>query len=884
MKRVISLLSAVFGVLLLLPSFSYAADSVPEEALAARESVYRVLSEDDEYEYSGSSFVVGSDTRGTYFVTNYHVVEGTNLQNISVVQHDGTELPAAVLGYDEEYDLCILQTSSPVQSAVPLTLSTQGAALAGDAVYALGFPGAGDYLLDDYAYAVEDITVTDGIISAVKSVTIKTKMTTLLQMNAAINPGSSGGPLVNGKGEVVGVNALSILEAQDVYAAVSVSHLTGLLQQYNVSFETPGESVASEPTAAAPVAPWLWAVISAAVLAITAALFWILRARRLTLSTLLSRRLQGYTPEEALHKLRPVFYALAPLHARGEAHGSIYPANLYVDRAGDLHLGNRHRKSVLNEKTRPYLPMEQYEQQAKPGTYSDVYALGAVLLHMITCTLPPDVMIRLQGDTLEQFRPISGLSDQAWQALLGALAIRKEDRLHDIEQFSQAIHSEFQIQQTGQSVNVEVAANTAELSALELPLDTQTEQKKRWHLALFRQGYFAADKKAKEKRILLICSGGLLLILAALLIFNESSYKRAVACCENNDFTAAANATKSTFLIYKDTRTLCEYVSAGLYLQAGYYQQAKEQFNALGDYRDASEMALECDYQHAVSMLNSGQLESAKFLFTAIKSYSDSETMAMECDYRKAIGLLRENKYTEATILFTKLSKSSYRNSETMKQEAEYRHATAILERFVAADSEAKKDQPIQLALVIFKSLDKYSDSAQMLEEVKNEIYLEGQRVFEENVLNGFNDLYHLYLYFSMIEEYLDSSEYLGIYRAIVSTDSLSSQYNVLMGWWNTELGRQVILSNTYILYFLEGTWKGDGCYLKIREEDDGSMPCSYDFPWKMKSGYYKIENLEFYQEYDNEWDKQFLMVAIDKDLMMIFSYKNGKTYMLSRQ
>ena len=877
MKYVSRLLSAVFGLLLLIPSFTHATSSVPKEALAARESVFRVLSEDEDSEYSGSSFVVSSDNQATYFITNYHVIEGMDLESISVVLHDGAELPVTVVGYDEEYDICILQTASPVQNAVPVTLSTQGGALAGDAVYALGFPGAGDYLLDEYAYAVEDITVTDGIISAVKSVTIKTRMVTLLQMNAAINPGSSGGPLVNEKGEVVGINALSIWEAQDVYAAVSVSHLTGLLQQYNVSFQASGQSD-GQGTAAATMAWWLWALIAGAVLAVAALVFLVLRARRLTLATLLTNRFQGYAPEEAIDRLSPVFNALKQLHAGGEAHGSIYPANLYVDKAGSIHLGGRHRKNVLNEKTRPYLPMEQYEQQAKAGTYSDVYALGAVLLHMLACTPPQDVMTRLQEDRLEaQLLSIPGLPDGTQRLLRRALAIRKEERLHDVDQFKQALHPEFELQQTGETTNV-----AGEELPVGLPQDMPISGKKRWY-DIFKRGSVGAAKKKKTRLVILLSGGGLLLILAVLLIVNESSYRKAVACCENNDFTAAANATNSTLLIYRDTRTLCDYISAGLYLQAGYYEQAKEQFNALGDYHNAPEMALECDYQHAVLMLNSGQLEAAKVLFTALKSYSDSETMAMECDYRKAIGLLRENQYTEATILFTKLAKVSYRNSETMKQEAEYRHAKAMFQEFVEADSEARKYKPIQPALDLFKSLGNYSDSAQLLEEVKNEIYLEGQRIFEENLTNGYQDLYYLHFYFSMIWDYLDSSLYLRIYDTITNGDTLSNQYYSLMELWDTTSGRLVILSDLYISYFLEGKWRGDGCYFEIWEEGD-SMPCSYDFPWNMKSGYYKIENMEFYQEHDNEWDKQFLMVVIDKDLMMIFSYKNGKTYMLSRQ
>jgi S1-C subfamily serine protease/tetratricopeptide (TPR) repeat protein len=899
MKRVMSLLSAVFGVLLLLPSFSYAANSVPEEALAARESVFRVLSQDEEYEYSGSGFVVGSDSHGTYFVTNYHVIEGTNFESISVVLHDGTELPVTVVGYDEGYDLCVLQTSSPLKNTFPLPLAVQAGASVGDAVYALGFPGAGDYLLDDYAYAIEDITVTDGIVSAVKSVTIDTKKTTLLQMNAAINPGSSGGPLVNGKGEVVGVNTLSIWEAQDVYAAVSISHLTGILDQYSVPYETPGQSMAQEPPAGAPMAPWLWAAIVGATLAIAAAVFFIIRARRLTLATLLARRLQGYTPEEALHKLRPVFYALAPLHARGEAHGSIYPANLYVDRAGDLHLGNRHRKNVLNEKTRPYLPMEQYEQQARPGTYSDVYALGAVLLHMLTCAPPPDVMVRLQSDQVEELlRAVPGLPDQVKNALLRSLTIRREERLHDVDQLSRAVESQLRCQPLVPLQNVgpyplKYTASFGEQSGAVQPLPggsdvlpvTTAGAPAYWYDIPGVPHKPAMEKKAKRRLALIVCGGALLLAVGVLLCVNESNYRRAVTCIESGEYSTASDAAKKVFLLYKDNSTLCDYISAGLYLQAGYYQDAKDQFLALGDYRDSGNMVKECDYQYARLLLNRHELEAARAAFTALGGYSDAASMVLECDYRQGLDLLKAKQFNEAKAMFDKLSESDYRDSGRMILEVEYQHAKDIYERFVNASSESKRMQPVQLALMFFEELGDYSNSAQMLGKVKDAIYSEAQHIFQAGLHNGFEDLYYVRFFLSMIKDYRDSVLYLRMYDVMMSDESLENQCLSLRDMWNFTPARQVITSDWYILPFLKGTWKGGGCYIKIRQSSDGKYPSITDFPWSNIEGYYQIRDLVWYEgKHEENMTSAFSIEVISEYTIEIYSYKNGKTYTLERQ
>lgn len=896
MKRAISTLLAVLGLFILLPSFSCASNGVPKEALLARESVYRILSRAGEQEYSGSGFIVGLGAGGTYFVTNYHVIKDTDFERISIILHDGTELPVAVVGYDEVYDLCILQTHSSLKNAAPLMLALQEGASVGDAVYALGFPGAGDYLLDDFAYAVDDITVTDGIISAVKSVTVDTRKIKLLQMNAALNPGSSGGPLVNSAGEVVGVNTMSVLEAQDVYAAVSISHLTGMLEQYNISFVTPDGPAVSAPTTAAPAAVWLWAAIAGAVLTIAAVVFFVVRARRLTLDKLLSRRLQGYAPEEALHKLRPVLFALAPLHARGEAHGSIYPANLYVDKAGDLHLGRR-RKNVLNEKSRPYLPMEQYEQQAQPGSYSDIYALGAVLLHMIACTPPQDVMTRLQEDGLKDLlRGLPHLSDQGQNVLLAALALRKEERLHDVDQFTRAFESQPFHQQTTPLQGVEespadaaaylrIQPGAAQPAGSEaLPVTTAGVPAYWYDIPGIPQKP-AMERRTKKLLALVICGGALLLATTILWAVNESNYQRAVACVQRGEFTLASDSANKVFLFYRDNRTLCDYISAGLYLDAGYYQEAKDKFLAMGDFRDAVNMAQECDYEYAQMLLDRHQLERAKAVFTALGGYFNSEKMVLECDYRQGVDLLKAKQFSEAKAVFDKLAQANYRDSDKMVLEVEYQHAKDIYERFVNASSEDKKTQPIQMAIQSFKQLGDYSDSARMLEKVKSEIYSEAQNIFQAGLHNDFQDLYYVKFFLSMIREYRDSVFYIEVCDTIKSDQSWEDQYSSLMELWNFTPARQVILSDWYITQFMKGTWKGEGCYIKIRKGSDGTYPSTTDFPWKFTIGYYQIQDLIWYSgKRTDTMTKEFSIQVITPYRIEIYSYKNGKTYTLERQ
>ena len=897
MKRLSSLFLAVVCILsLVVPSFVLAANSVPAEALKARESVYRVLCEDSEYTYSGSSFVAGADVKGTYLITNYHVIEGANLQSIAVVERDGTELPASVVGYDTDYDLCILQTNRPIKGAVAIGIASGDAAV-GEAVYALGFPGAGDYLLDDYAYAVEDITLTDGIISAVKTVTTGAKRTTFLQMNAAINPGSSGGPLVNGMGEVVGINTLGILEAQDVYAAVSSPHILEILRQYSVPLASVVQEEADAATAQT-TSPWVWPVVGVCmVLALVAGVLLILRSRRLTLSRLLSRRLQGYSPEEAMSRLSPVFHALSQLHARGEAYGHIYPANLIMDKHGMLHLGGRRRKYALNDNTRPYTPMEQYDAQTIAGTYSDIYALGAVLFAMLTCTPPPDVMSRLQHDSLEErLKGVQGLSGQIRDTLLKAMSLKKEERLHDMERFLRATESQPQIvtclqpndqQQTADSAYVasEQASQTQTLPVSDLPLELpQYAKNAHWYDVPGAPGYSKSplEKKKRLKILALSCGGALLLTMIVLLVINEAGYQRAVTCCEAMDFAGASEAVGSSFLFYRDTATLTDYVSAGRYLQVGRFQEARDKFLALGDYRNAKDMALECDYQRACAMLKNREFHIAKPLFQTLGTYSDAKMMVMECDYQRAKDYLQNGSYAQARALFQQLS--TYRDSDKMVMEVDYQHAVSIYDTFVKSDSYAKQYQPIEAALDIFRLLGGYSNSAQMLEQVKNEIYTEGQRIYQAN-LNDLGYIYNFKYYFSMIEDYHDSILYLEIYNTMSTSDEYMEQYHSLMRLWDFIPARQLILSDAYISYYLVGTWRGEGRNIKIWEKSDGSLPGTSDIPGANKNGFYKISNLVFYLGSDERgWEKVFTIDVVDKDTIEIYAYKNGKTYTLSRQ
>lgn len=155
----------------------------------------------------GTGFVYKTDDEYGYILTNNHVVSGA--KKIKVTNTQDVTVEATLLGSDEYVDLAVLRVDkSFVLQVAKLGDSTN--LKIGDTVFAIGTPVSVTYAN----------SVTKGIISGInRTVTVTLEsgtdfMMEVMQTNAAINPGNSGGPLVNMKGEVVGINTLKLVEDQ----------------------------------------------------------------------------------------------------------------------------------------------------------------------------------------------------------------------------------------------------------------------------------------------------------------------------------------------------------------------------------------------------------------------------------------------------------------------------------------------------------------------------------------------------------------------------------------------------------------------------------------------------------------------------------------------
>lgn len=158
-------------------------------------AVITVVSDED----FGSSIGTGvMMTQDGYFVTNAHVIDGG--KSCWIILASGMTYDARLIGYDEAMDLAVLKAVD-AQNLPVADFATSDTAVVGDTVYAIGNP-LGIELRG---------TLTDGIISAVnRDVELDGRIMTLLQTNAALNNGNSGGPLINESGQVIGINVMKM--------------------------------------------------------------------------------------------------------------------------------------------------------------------------------------------------------------------------------------------------------------------------------------------------------------------------------------------------------------------------------------------------------------------------------------------------------------------------------------------------------------------------------------------------------------------------------------------------------------------------------------------------------------------------------------------------
>ena len=169
---------------------------------------------------TGSGFVI--DREG-HILTNYHVVENAN--NVQVTLFDGSSHEAKVIGADATNDVAVVKIKTAKERLFPVTFGDSSKMVVGLKVLAIGNP-----------FGLER-TLTTGIVSALdRSIKAKNGRTIkgIIQTDAAVNPGNSGGPLLNSMGEVIGINTAilsQVGQSAGISFAVPINAIQRILKQ-----------------------------------------------------------------------------------------------------------------------------------------------------------------------------------------------------------------------------------------------------------------------------------------------------------------------------------------------------------------------------------------------------------------------------------------------------------------------------------------------------------------------------------------------------------------------------------------------------------------------------------------------------------------------------
>ena len=170
---------------------------------------------DQRYETGiGTGFIISADG---YIITKQHVINQAQKVTIQL-SGQSDEIPARVVGQDYDLDLAVLKIEGTGYPTLPL--GNSDTMRAGDLVIAIGQPFGLDH------------TVTTGVISAKgRPISIADRnYRNLIQTDAAINPGNSGGPLLNSKGQVIGINTAVNVQAQGIGFAIPINTVRDVLE------------------------------------------------------------------------------------------------------------------------------------------------------------------------------------------------------------------------------------------------------------------------------------------------------------------------------------------------------------------------------------------------------------------------------------------------------------------------------------------------------------------------------------------------------------------------------------------------------------------------------------------------------------------------------
>lgn len=186
--------------------------------------------------YSGNSLGSGFAIGENCIVTNAHVIE--NVHSITLTSYEGDKYTASLLGIDEDKDIAVLVIKDA--SFPYLKMANLSTVKIGDDIYAIGAPKGMAY------------TLTKGTVSAKERIV---ENESFIQIDAAINEGNSGGPLLNDAGEVLGMNTMKMTDSEGIGLAIPADRVASTLKELGVETDTNGNvnSTMNTPNTTTPI-------------------------------------------------------------------------------------------------------------------------------------------------------------------------------------------------------------------------------------------------------------------------------------------------------------------------------------------------------------------------------------------------------------------------------------------------------------------------------------------------------------------------------------------------------------------------------------------------------------------------------------------------------
>lgn len=582
MKRLLRSVPALFLVLALVCGSVLAAGSVPAPVLKSARSVVRVFSEYKNGWATGSGFVISNTKSEILIATNFHVVEDSPAAVYIWTEGNNDLTPVTIVASSENQDLCILRLSGSYQFRA-LTLTNT--ASQGDEIFAVGFPSAADVLSDEAAHTSADVTITNGIISAVRSLTLTESGSplTLYQISAAINSGNSGGPLMNAKGQVIGINTYGVRDAEGVNGAISAAELQSLANSYHIQLHRSSFGLLAAVGGGLALMAVVWA-----------ALRLISRRRdkagKMTLRAYLAQLPQGLTAEQAVSLLIPVALQLRKMHQDGAPHLQVSPDTVSIVKG----------KAVLtppaagenNRYSSGFAAPEIYSGRSQ-GQLSDIYSFCALLQFSQTGIVPENALSRAE-------HPEEAPVDE-----FAALVSR--------------------------GMSLDPAQRFSSMQALILQLTPYNTSP-----ALPGAQAVPAPKKKRKplsgpKKAALTFA-----VLAVLLTAAAGSYwytyTQAIDLANAGDFGTAQTYLFVPQITRLHDPVLEEYIEAGLMLNRKQYVEAENSFRKIAPYQNSLYFINESMYQHGLAYLSTGDYSNSIKVFSSLANigYKNSKEKGID--------------------------------------------------------------------------------------------------------------------------------------------------------------------------------------------------------------------------------------------------------------